>query len=459
MVESGDDTYVFGKEWGNDTINNFDRNGTDKIKFTDGISKYDLIFARGVKNSDVTNDLFIYSKDKKNSIKITDFFYSYQSIDENRKIDLIEFDNGEILKSEDLKYLVLQGSKYDDVIRGYDEDFTFDAGEGSDIVFAGNKNDKIFGNDGDDTLYGEDGNDTLIGGTGNDKLQGGKGDDTYIFNLGDGKDEIYEESGNDTIEFGKGISKDSLIVIRDGENNLKIYVKDNPNIPNKDINLDEVKDIITLKNVFSNNSSKPENLIETIKFQDGSTLNFNDIKKLSLINSSNSTETLRGYDDENNNIVGNDADETIYGGELDDTINTGAGNDTITAYSGKNTLIGGSGDDVFYGDQANNTYIFSKGDGNDKISGRSSDSTIKFEDGISKDDIKVTRGENLDDLVVKINENDSITIKNFYHDGNINKENEKAIVSNFLFANGEKIGYEEFHKLSYIGKENYRISK
>ncbi|WP_223429439.1 calcium-binding protein [Campylobacter hominis] len=452
--DSGDDTYVFGKEWGNDTINNFDRNGTDKIKFTDGISKYDLIFARGVKNSDVTNDLFIYSKDKKNSIKITDFFYSYQSIDENRKIDLIEFDNGEILKSEDLKYLVLQGSKYDDVIRGYDEDFTFDAGEGSDIVFAGNKNDKIFGNDGDDTLYGEDGNDTLIGGTGNDTLQGGDGDDTYIFNLGDGKDEIYESSGNDIIEFGDGISKDSLIVIRDGENNLKIYVKDNPNISNKDINLDDIKDTITLKNVFSNNSSKHENLIETIKFQDGSTLNFNDIKKLSLINSSNSTETLRGYDDENNNIVGNDADETIYGGELDDTINAGAGNDTITAYSGKNTLIGGSGDDVFYGDQANNTYIFSKGDGNDKISGRSSDSTIKFEDGISKDDIKVTRGENLDDLVVKINENDSITIKNFYYDGNINKENEKAIVSNFLFANGEKIGYEEFHKLSYIGKES-----
>ncbi|MCZ6106227.1 hypothetical protein O6B34_09215 [Campylobacter ureolyticus] len=452
--DSGDDTYVFAKNWGNDTINNYDRNGTDKIKFTDGISKYDLIFARGVKNSDVTNDLFIYSKDKKNSIKITDFFYNYQSIDENRKIDLIEFDNGEILKSEDLKYLVLQGSKYDDVIRGYDEDFTFDAGEGSDIVFAGNKNDKIFGNDGDDTLYGEDGNDTLIGGTGNDTLQGGDGDDKYIFNLGDGKDEIYDIDGNDTIEFGKSITKDSLIVIRDGENNLKIYVKDNPNIPNKDINLDEVKDIITLKDVFHYNETYNSNVIETVRFQDGSTLNFNDIKKLSLINSSNSTETLRGYDDENNNIVGNDADETIYGGELDDTINAGAGNDTITAYSGKNTLIGGSGDDVFYGDQANNTYIFSKGDGNDKISGRSSDSTIKFEDGISKDDIKVTRGENLDDLVVKINENDSITIKNFYYDGNINKENEKAIVSNFLFANGEKIGYEEFHKLSYIGKEN-----
>ncbi|GKH61412.1 hypothetical protein CE91St25_17480 [Campylobacter ureolyticus] len=433
--DSGDDTYVFAKNWGNDTINNFDKTGKDTVKFIDNISKEDLIFARGVDGANVTNDLFIYSSDKKHSIKVIGFFNDLK-IDNDRKIEFIKFDNGDTLKSDDIKYLVLNGSDYNDVIKGYNEDYVLSSKAGDDIIYGGNKND------------------TLIGGTGNDTLQGGDGDDKYIFNLGDGKDEIYDIDGNDTIEFGNNITKDSLIVIRDGENNLKIYVKDNPNTPNKDINLDEVKDIITLKDVFHYNETYNSNVVETVKFNDGSTLNFNDIKKLSLINSSNSTETLRGYDDENNNIVGNDADETIYGGELDDTINAGAGNDTITAYSGKNTLIGGSGDDVFYGDQANNTYIFSKGDGNDKISGRSSDSTIKFEDGISKDDIKVTRGENLDDLVVKINENDSITIKNFYYDGNINKENEKAIVSNFLFANGEKIGYEEFHKLSYIGKEN-----
>ena len=416
---NGNDTYIYNKGDGNDTIS--DTAGNDTIEFGEGISKDDII---------------ISTLNNSGSLKIS-FKNDDGSITFSTAIENIKFANGETLNLEEIKTLSLIGKDSNDKIYGF-----------------ANRDNKIQGNAGDDELNGNNANDTLIGGKGNDKLNGGNGNDTYIFNIGDGKDEIYEESGNDIIEFGKGISKDSLIVIRDGENNLKIYVKDNPNIPNKDINLDEVKDIITLKNVFSNNSSKPENLIETIKFQDGSTLNFNDIKKLSLINSSNSTETLRGYDDENNNIVGNDADETIYGGELDDTINAGAGNDTITAYSGKNTLIGGSGDDVFYGDQANNTYIFSKGDGNDKISGRSSDSTIKFEDGISKDDIKVTRGENLDDLVVKINENDSITIKNFYHDGNINKENEKAIVSNFLFANGEKIGYEEFHKLSYIGKES-----
>ncbi|WP_024961844.1 calcium-binding protein [Campylobacter ureolyticus] len=475
--DSGDDTYVFAKNRGNDTINNFDRNGTDKIKFTDGISKYDLIFARGVKNSDVTNDLFIYSKDKKNSIKITDFFYNYQSIDENRKIDLIEFDNGEILKSEDLKYLVLQGSKYDDVIRGYDEDFTFDAGEGSDIVFAGNKNDKIFGNDGDDTLYGEDGNDTLIGGTGNDTLQGGDGDDKYIFNLGDGKDEIYDINGNDTIEFGNNITKDSLIAIRDGENNLKIYVKDNPNISNKDINLDEINDVITLKDVFSLDSSNSDQIIETVRFNDGSTLSFDELKKMSMLGTKNNQTTIIGYDDmenlikaSNNDTViqGGNLKDTIYGGNGNDVLNANAGDDTVYGGNGDDEIYGGDGDDTLYGNNGNDTingefgddiiyagegddilngdlgndilvggsgndtllggdgddtYIFNLGDGKDIITERElsepylirqdSFDTVKFTKGVNKDDVLLSR--NGDDLIIKNKTNgDEITVKNHF---------------------------------------------
>jgi len=173
------------------------------------------------------------------------------------------------------------------------------------------------------------------------------------------------------------------------------------------------KDTITLKNVFSNNSSKPENLIETIKFQDGSTLNFNDIKKLSLINSSNSTETLRGYDDENNNIVGNDADETIYGGELDDTINAGAGNDTIKDLNGNNTIYAGIGDDtinangtIYAGigdDTINANGTIYAGSGNDTIN---ASGTIYAEDG--NDNINATG------FIDAGNGNDIVTASNVY---------------------------------------------
>jgi hypothetical protein len=145
----------------------------------------------------------------------------------------------------------------------------------------------------DTVIQGGNKNDTLIGGTGNDTLQGGDGDDKYIFNLGDGKDEIYDINGNDTIEFGNNITKDSLIVIRDGENNIKIYVKDNPNIPNKDINLDEVKDIITLKDVFYYNETYNSNVVETVRFNDGSTLSFDELKKCLCLDLITTKQTLK----------------------------------------------------------------------------------------------------------------------------------------------------------------------
>ncbi|WP_309137411.1 calcium-binding protein, partial [Campylobacter ureolyticus] len=305
--DSGDDTYVFAKNWGNDTINNFDKTGKDTVKFIDNISKEDLIFARGVDGANVTNDLFIYSSDKKHSIKVIGFFNDLK-IDNDRKIEFIKFDNEDTLKSDDIKYLVLNGSDYNDVIKGYNEDYVLSPKAGDDIIYGGNKND------------------TLIGGTGNDTLQGGDGDDKYIFNLGDGKDEIYDINGNDTIEFGNNITKDSLIVIRDGENNLKIYVKDNPNIPNKDINLDEVKDIITLKDVFHYNETYNSNVVETVRFNDGSTLSFDELKKMSMLGLDNNQTNIKGYDDMENIIKASQKDTTIQGGDLKDTIYGGQNN-------------------------------------------------------------------------------------------------------------------------------------
>ena len=456
--DSGDDTYVFAKNWGNDTINNFDKTGKDTVKFIDNISKEDLIFARGVDGVNVTNDLFIYSSDKKHSIKVIGFFNDLK-IDNDRKIEFIKFDNEDTLKSDDIKYLVLNGSDYNDVIKGYNEDYVLSSKAGDDIIYGGNKND------------------TLIGGTGNDTLQGGDGDDKYIFNLGDGKDEIYDINGNDIIEFGKSITKDSLIVIRDGENNLKIYVKDNPNIPNKDINLDEVKDIITLKDVFHYNETYNSNVIETVIFNDGSTLSFDELKKMSMLGLDNNQTNIKGYDDMENiikasqkdtTIQGGDLKDTIYGGQNNDIINANDGNDTVYGNGGDDIIYGGSGDDILYGNDGDDTingefgddiiygndgddsidaglgndtliggsgndklqgrdgddtYIFNLGDGKDIITERElsdpylirqdSFDTVKFTKGVNKDDILLSR--NSDDLIIKNKTNgDEITVKNHF---------------------------------------------
>ena len=476
--DSGDDTYVFAKNWGNDTINNFDKTGKDTVKFIDNISKEDLIFARGVDGVNVTNDLFIYSSDKKHSIKVIGFFNDLK-IDNDRKIEFIKFDNEDTLKSDDIKYLVLNGSDYNDVIKGYNEDYVLSSKAGDDIIYGGNKND------------------TLIGGTGNDTLQGGDGDDKYIFNLGDGKDEIYDINGNDIIEFGKSITKDSLIVIRDGENNLKIYVKDNPNIPNKDINLDEVKDIITLKDVFHYNETYNSNVIETVIFNDGSTLSFDELKKMSMLGLDNNQTNIKGYDDMENiikasqkdtTIQGGDLKDTIYGGQNNDIINANDGNDTVYGNGGDDIIYGGSGDDILYGNdgddtiydtngnntinggsgndtlkggKGDDTYIFNLGDDIDTVTDQGGDNTVKFGDGINTDNIIVKRGSNLNDLVIMTSKNDKITIKDFYvgssyEDGTLlnTQDNKHKIINKFIFADQTEINYEEFHKLSYNGKDS-----
>ncbi len=515
---NGNDTYIFNIGDGKDEI--YEESGNDIIEFGDGISKDSLIIKRSE-----DNDL----------IKFQDG--STLNFNDIKKLSLINSSNStETLRGYDDENNNIVGNDADETIYGGELDDTINAGAGNDTIYGLNSNDTIKGNDGDDTLYGEYGNDTLIGGTGNDTLQGGDGDDTYIFNLGDGKDEIYESSGNDTIEFGKGISKDSLIVIRDGENNLKIYVKDNPNIPNKDINLDEINDVITLKDVFSLDSSNSDQIIESVKFNDSSTISFNELKKMSMLGLDNNQTNIKGYDDMENiikasqkdtTIQGGDLKDTIYGGQNNDIINANDGNDTVYGNGGDDIIYGGSGDDILYGNEGNDTisdfegnnkifggdgddiitsigtiygdsgndtiktftnnynddkvntiyggtgndtlnggagsdiYMFNSNDGADIITDDGGDNTVKFTD-INKDNITVKRGDNLNDLVIITDNNDSITIKNFYtrssyKDENgslLNAKNGNGIINKFIFANQTELNYEEFHKLSYNGKDS-----
>ena len=86
-----------------------------------------------------------------------------------------------------------------------------------------------------------------------------------------------------------------------------------------------------------------------------------------------------------NMIIGNNGKNALSGGVGNDTLDGGAGNDTLDGGDGADSLIGGAGDDNLaggYGDDTldggagnddlyglfgNNTFIFGKGYGNDKI--------------------------------------------------------------------------------------------
>ena len=73
----------------------------------------------------------------------------------------------------------LQGSAYDDVLKG-------DGGSNSLSGYSGN--DTIYGRDGNDGIGGDAGNDTIYGGAGDDNITGGSGNDV-----------VYGEAGNDRI--------------------------------------------------------------------------------------------------------------------------------------------------------------------------------------------------------------------------------------------------------------------
>ena len=135
---------------------------------------------------------------------------------------------------------------------------------GNDTIAGGEFHDSLYGGEGNDFLSGMQGHDILDGGEGNDTLDGGSGNDTYYFARGFGYDVInnYDTGVKryDSIVFSD--MKRSDFDIRRAGNNLVLRSKDG-------------KGQITVTNHFFNGWQ-----IDSIRFADGTTLNYNTINSL-----------------------------------------------------------------------------------------------------------------------------------------------------------------------------------
>ena len=275
-----------------------------------------------------------------------------------------------------------------------------DGDAGNDTLEGNAGNDLLYGDAGNDTLEGNAGNDTLVGGTGNDRLEGGEGNDVYIFSKGDGEDRIFDANGSDTIQFGAGIKPDDVIAkVVSGSNgsaNLELSIKN-------------TNDKITVYRHFGYNyynryQETPDFQIEKVVFADGTIWDLETIHdKAHNISGTESGDTYYASDQSaiifrglggNDSIVGGIANDLLYGDDGDDELRGGAGNDTLYGGTGNDTLEGNAGNDLLYGDAGNDTlegnagndtlvggtgndrleggegndvYIFSKGDGEDRI--------------------------------------------------------------------------------------------
>ncbi|MDO9338728.1 MAG: hypothetical protein Q7T61_20240 [Caulobacter sp.] len=97
--------------------------------------------------------------------------------------DGVEIENDQLLGIENL-----EGSNFDDVLRGDAGANVISGGDGVDQILGRAGEDTLDGGDDDDFLRGDAGDDQVNGGTGNDYVHGGEGDD--IIDGGDGVDRV-----------------------------------------------------------------------------------------------------------------------------------------------------------------------------------------------------------------------------------------------------------------------------
>ena len=126
---------------------------------------------------------------------------------------------------------------------------------------------------------------------------------------------------------------------------------------------------------------------------------------------------------------GTEEDDFIQGWKSrNNTIYGLGGNDVLEGGNYNDTLIGGAGDDFLVGGAGNDSYIFNLGDGNDTIFDSNGEmDTIKFGKGIIPKDILVKKMDN--DLLLIINDKDSITVIDYFYDN-------EFMIEKIIFNNG-----------------------
>jgi Ca2+-binding RTX toxin-like protein len=319
-----------------------------------------------------------------------------------------------------------------------------DGTSNSDNLYGTDGNDVINGGSGYDYISGAGGNDTLAGNTENDYLSGEGGADTYIFNKGDGQDYIYNYDndgyGNnaDTLLFGEGIAKSDISIKRE-YSDLVLSIKDST-------------DNVRLSGYFYENGTSNYGL-ENIKFADGSTLTFDEIKPFTLI-ATEGDDSIYGYDNNDVTINAGAGNDSIYAAGGNDTLNGGSGYDYINGGSGNDILAGNTDNDYLSGEGGADTYIFNKGDGQDYIYNYDNDvygsnaDSLLFGQGITKSDIGIKREYN--DLILNIkNSTDSVRLSGYFYGNGISNYG----LENIKFADGSFFTFDEVQAISILPTE------
>ncbi|PHM16873.1 MAG: hypothetical protein CJD30_09285 [Sulfuricurvum sp. PD_MW2] len=149
----------------------------------------------------------------------------------------------------------------------------------------------------------------------------------------------------------------------------------------------------------------------------------------------------------NDELFGGNGDDTLFADDGNDTVSGGAGNDTIYAGTGNDTIKGGTGNDSINGDTGSDTYLFNIGDGNDTIVDTSSygsldKDTLVFGAGITKNNLQFIRDNY--DLVLKVNDNDSVRIQYWFG------SDKRNTLESILFADQTTLTTDQINNLAIV---------
>ncbi|TAZ71163.1 hypothetical protein ELH72_30080, partial (plasmid) [Rhizobium ruizarguesonis] len=346
----GNDTYVWGRGYGSDKIEErgfgaLSGGDFDTVIFHDNVTADNVMVSRTMG----TNDIILTLKDTGETLTLIEQV-SYNAIGYRpQQVDLIRFSDG----------------------------LEWSAGDIQAHYFLDAKT------AGDDHIVGFWTDNTLDGGAGNDLLEGGDGSDTYVFGYGYGHDEIRESYGivlyadDDAVRFASGVDVADVTFQRSGEYGLLISLAGSD-------------DTLLVANEFYL-EVWDMNDVERFQFSDGTVLTREQIGEI---------------------IVGSQitsGNDTIVSFDLNETINGGAGNDSIDARGGADEITGGRGDDAIIGGGGNDVFYYNRGDGDDIVHeyyANGGSDRLVFSDILAAD-VRLSRSGN--DLTIIVGEDTTTT--------------------------------------------------
>jgi len=341
-LSGGDDgdTYVFGRGYGNDVIDDKRTNvlvtAPDRVLFGPDIAVEDISFTR----DGTSTDLLITIDGTDDLLRIKDQYRVTETgpfgAHAFNRIEIFEWEDGTISHWRDLRQEIIDAAR----------------------------------TDGDDLIMGTHFDDVLDGGPGDDILRGDDGNDTYIFGFGYGHDRIIDGRNNilsgrqDKVVFQQGVTPDDLSFSRP---------------------LDSHDLVITLSDGSSLTIEKNFDIVFGIGQYE-----FNRIEEYHFEGLPDATMSI--WDIQDILLTSTDGDDVLEGFEGDDVLAGGAGNDLLMGRNGDDTYMFGIGDgqDVIRDDETN----ILAGDKGDKV---------VFGPGIAPEDIEVLRiADDHDSLMLRI---------------------------------------------------------